>query len=178
MGKERQEEAESQKLRNTGRNQIQVSWALVCSCNSVYDIYLETTERVWEGQGWRRQRRAGSRERQGVMSTVGRKEKGEKERGSRGVCKIGRKISSVFKLVGVGGRKELGLAGEQRWTRRQRRNIEMVLYSRHSKDFTLQWPTESYSFCICSWSSLKSEPGTIRASHITAGTLSPRRQFG
>lgn len=63
--------------------------------------------------------------------------KGKNKRGSRDVCKIGRKISSVFKLVGVVGRKELRLAGEERkeilrWC------LAMVLYSKHSKDFILQ----------------------------------------
>lgn len=37
----------------------------------------------------------------------------ERERSSRGVCKIGRKISDVPKLLGVRGRKELGLTGKR-----------------------------------------------------------------
>lgn len=56
-------------------------------------------------------RRAG---RQGAMSVMGRKKEGEK-RGSRGVCKIGRQFSSVFNLVGVRGRKEVGPGVEERW---------------------------------------------------------------
>lgn len=54
MRKEHQKEAESQKLVNTGRNQAQVSWALGCSCNSVYDIYLSTQE-SFNGRGWWKQ---------------------------------------------------------------------------------------------------------------------------
>lgn len=47
-----------------------------------------------------------------------RKEEREK-RGSRAVCKIGRLFSSVFMLVGVRGRKEVGAAVQKRWAGRQ-----------------------------------------------------------
>lgn len=41
-----------------------------------------------------------------------------------------------------------------------------------SKDFLLGWPTEMQSLYphVCLWSSLRSELGSIRASHAPAGT--------
>lgn len=73
MRKEHQKEAESQKLMNTGRNQTQVSWALVCSCNSVYDIYLDTQESL-TGRGWWKQesRKAGGDEYDGKERRKGK----------------------------------------------------------------------------------------------------------
>jgi len=111
MGKEYQEQAESQKFTNTGGNETQVLWALVCRCNLVYNIYLETTKRVSEGEVVEDRVGAASMEKLGK----GNDEHGgkERERGSRGVHKIGRKISVVFKLAGVRGRKRA-------WTTRGR----------------------------------------------------------
>lgn len=77
MRKEHQKEAESQKLMNTGRNQTQVSWALICSCNSVYDIYLDTQESLDERCWWKQEsRKAGGDECDG-------KEKGREKEGQQ-----------------------------------------------------------------------------------------------